>query len=47
MPVFLIITKDISKKKIMIDRNYRFFIIANLILFVKNNLNCDGILSSR
>lgn len=35
----LITTKNINKKKIIINRDYRFFMIFDLVLSLKNNWN--------
>lgn len=33
----LLIIKDIDEKKIIITKNYPFFLVFNLILILKNN----------
>lgn len=45
-PFGLAKTKDIGEKRIMIGRNYRFFVDADLVSSPRNEWN-RGVLSSR
>lgn len=46
-PVRLVTTKNNGEKRIMIGRNYGFFVIADLVSFLRNDWNGGSILNSR
>ena len=45
--VWLATTKDIGKKRIMIGRDCRFFVVADSVSSLGNDWNRGGVLGSR